>query len=339
MTPEKPFILAIGGPTASGKSALAMSLAARFPVQIVNFDSMQIYRGMDIGTAKAGRAQREKVPHHLLDLCDPDQPFSVGKYIPLFRKAVNGIHPSGDLPVAVGGTGLYLRGGLGGLFDGPERDEKLRDGMRDREAAEPGVLYRLLVEKDPVTAQKTMPGDIVRIIRALEVGELTGTPISELQKEHSFGDRPYKTAVFCLKPDRENLYGWIDERVDRMMEKGLLGEVKRLKEKGYTRDLTSMKALGYREIMAHLDGETTLEEAVGLIKRNTRRYAKRQITWFRGEKGVTWLEYREREEIQALADRIAKELGEKVARHGDTETRGQQPKAQGPKAKENCGDQ
>ena len=305
MTSEKPFILAIGGPTASGKSALAMSLAARFPVQIVNFDSMQIYRGMDIGTAKAGIAQMKMVPHHLLDLCDPDQPFSVGKYIPLFRSAVKRIHESGDLPVAVGGTGLYLRGGLGGLFDGPERDEEFRNRMRDREAAEPGILYRLLGKRDPVTARKTMPGDIVRIIRALEVVELTGTPISKLQKEHSFGDRPYKTAVYCLHPDRENLYRWIDERVDRMIEKGLLGEVKGLKAKGYSRDLTSMKALGYREIMSHLDGETGLEEAVDLIKRNTRRYAKRQLTWFRGEKGVTWLEYREREEIPALAERIA----------------------------------
>jgi tRNA dimethylallyltransferase len=312
MTPEKHIIAAIGGPTASGKSSLAMALASLIPVQIINFDSMQVYRGMDVGTAKATAEELGRVSHHLLDLCDPDEPFSVGRYIPLFRDAVKKVAGKGHLPVAVGGTGLYLRGALGGLFDGPERDEDLRDQLRYLEASEPGALYRNLEEKDPETAVKTMPNDMVRIIRALEVLELTGTPISELQREHSFRDRPFDAIVYCLNPARKKLHGWIEERVDRMMENGFLAEVKVLRDKGYDRSLTSMKALGYRELMAHLDGETGLDEAVELIKRNTRRYAKRQLTWFRGEKGVRWLEYSHPDELPMLAQRIASEIQGKV---------------------------
>jgi tRNA dimethylallyltransferase len=284
-----------------------MTLAGLIPAEIVNFDSMQIYRGMDIGTAKPAGADLETVPHHLMDLRDPDEPFSVGQYILLFRKTVKDIAYRGRLPVAVGGTGLYLRGALGGLFNGPARDDELRDEMRSLENENPGILYRLLEERDRETALKTMPNDLVRIIRALEVYELTGASISELQREHAFSDRPFDAAIYCLNPDREKLYRWIEERVDRMMEDGLLSEVERLKEKGYSRDLTSMKALGYRELMAHLEGEASLDEAVELIKRNTRRYAKRQITWFKGEEGVRWLEYSHPDELPMFAQQIAKE--------------------------------
>jgi tRNA dimethylallyltransferase len=284
-----------------------MTLAGLVPAEIVNFDSMQIYRGMDIGTAKPGAADRQKVPHHLLDLRNPDEQFSVGQYIPLFRETVTDIANRKRLPAAVGGTGLYLRGALGGLFDGPARDDELRDEMRSLENDDPGILYRMLEEKDPETASKTMPNDLVRIIRALEVYELTGMPISELQREHSFRDRPFDAAIYCLSPDREKLYRWIEERVEGMMEHGLLDEVKVLRDRGYGRELASMKALGYRELMAHLDDEISLEEAVELIKRNTRRYAKRQITWFKGEEGVRWLEYSHPDELPMLAQQIAKE--------------------------------
>lgn len=316
MTTSKTQVIAIGGPTASGKSSLAMALAGLVRVEILNFDSLQVYRGMDIGTAKPDRADRETVPHHLLDLRDPDEPFSAGQYIPLFRETISHIAERGQLPVAVGGTGLYLRGALGGLFEGPQRNDELRDAMRNSESSDPGTLYRMLEEKDPETAARTEPRDMVRIIRALEVYELTGVPISELQREHSFRDRPFDAAIYCLNPDRGTLYRWIGERVDRMMEDGLLTEVKVLRDKGYGRELTSMKGLGYRELMAHLDGETSLEEAVGLIKHNTRRYAKRQLTWFKGEEGVRWLEFSSRDEIPALAKRIATEMRER-----DAETR------------------
>ncbi len=304
----KPLVLAVGGPTASGKSSLALILSSMIPIQIVNFDSMQVYRGMDIGTAKPGPEDRKKVPHHLLDLCDPDEPFSVGQFIPLFRKAVREIDHQEDLPVAVGGTGLYLRGGLGGLFDGPARDEGLRDELREQERSAPGSLFGLLKEKDPETAGRTMPNDLVRIVRALEVLQLTGKPISILQKEHAFSDQPFEALVFCLNPPRDRLYRWIGERVDRMIKKGFLEEVRGLKEKGYTGNLTSMKGLGYRELMVHLDGETSLQETIEQIKTNTRRYAKRQLTWFRGEKEVRWVEYDSREELPELAEKIAKKV-------------------------------
>ncbi len=323
MSHRKPLVVAIGGPTASGKSSLAMTLAGLVPAEIVNFDSMQIYRGMDIGTAKPGAGDRQRVPHHLLDLCNPDEQFSVGQYIPLFRETVTDISNRKRLPTAVGGTGLYLRGALGGLFDGPARDDELRDEMKSLESDDPGILYRMLEKKDPETASRTMPKDLVRIIRALEVYELTGMPISELQREHSFRDRPFHTVIYCLSPDREKLYRWIEERVDLMMEEGLLEEVRELRRRGYGKELTSMKALGYRELMAHLDDEISLEEAVELTKRNTRRYAKRQITWFKGEEGVRWLEYGSRDELPELAERIVREV-----------VRGEispKPKAQGPK--------
>ena len=310
MTTRKTPVIAIGGSTASGKSSLAMALAELIPIEIINFDSMQVYRGMDIGTAKPDEKDRETVLHHLLDLRDPDEPFSLGQYIPLFRETVMDITGRGRLPVAVGGTGLYLRGALGGLFEGPERDDELREEMKSLEADDPGILYRMLEEKDPETASKTMSNDLVRVIRALEVYELTGASISELQREHSFQDRPFDTAIYCLNPPREALYRWIEERVDRMMEDGLLTEVKVLKDKEYGRELNSMKALGYKELLAHLDGETSLDEAVELIKRNTRRYAKRQLTWFKGEEGVKWLDFSDRDEIPKFAERIARELEE-----------------------------
>jgi len=308
MTKGKPAVLVIGGPTASGKSSLAMLLADHHPIEIINFDSMQVYRWMEIGTAKPDLEDRQKVPHHLLDLRDPDEPFSVGQYIPLFRETVKDIAGRGNLPVAVGGTGLYLRGALGGLFEGPERDDDLREELKELEAGDPGILYRMLEEKDPDSASKTMANDMVRIIRALEVFELTGAPISALHNEHAFKDRPYDAAIFCLTPPREELYKWIEVRVDQMLEKGLLDEVRELRGRGYGRNLASMKALGYRELSAHLDGETSLDKAVELIKRNTRRYAKRQLTWFKKEEGVRWLEYSEREEIPGLAERITREV-------------------------------
>ena len=308
MTANKTQVVAIGGPTASGKSSLAMALGGLVSVELLNFDSMQIYREMDIGTAKPGKEDRETVPHHLLDLRDPDELFSVGQYTPLFREMVEDVASRGRLPVAVGGTGLYLRGALGGLFEGPQRDDDLREVLKSLERDDPGILYRMLEEKDPETASRNKPRDMVRIVRALEVYELTGMSISELHRDHSFRDRPFDAVIYCLNPERATLYRWVEERVDRMMEVGLLAEVRGLRGRGYGRNLASMKALGYRELLAYLDGETSLDEAVELIKRNTRRYAKRQVTWFKGEEGVRWLDISHPDEISSLADRIVNEL-------------------------------
>ena len=214
MTISNARLVAVGGPTASGKSLLVMALAELIPIEIINFDSMQVYRGMDIGTAKPGGGDLKAVPHHLLDLNDPDETFSVGRYTPLFRATIKEIVGRGRLPVAVGGTGLYLRGALGGLFEGPKRDDDLRDELKDLEAETPGILYRQLEEKDPETASKITRNDMVRIIRALEVFELSGASISSLQREHSFRDRPYDAVIYCLNPpiplltsDNERIHG------------------------------------------------------------------------------------------------------------------------------------
>jgi tRNA dimethylallyltransferase len=305
---DKPFLLAIGGPTGSGKSDLAMRIAGVLPSEIVNADSMQVYRLLDIGTAKPDEEQRRKVPHHLLDIRDPDEAFSVGEYIKLSRKTVIEIDQRSNLPVMVGGTGLYIRGAMGGIFPGPSRNEKLRSELLALDEEDKGILYRRLKEVDPVSADRINQGDLVRIVRALEVMELTGEPISALQDKHRFSDRPFRTEMICIEPERDLLYMWIDQRVDRMIEMGFLEEVRHLAESGFGRDLNPMQGLGYSELMSHLAGEVSLKEAVSLIKKNTRRYAKRQLTWFRGEDNVRWFKIKDREQIGQIAEEIVERL-------------------------------
>jgi len=304
----KPFVLVLTGPTASGKTKLALELAVITPIDIINADSMQVYRGMDIGTAKPSLEEQQTVSHHLIDIRDPDQDFSVGDYISLFRRTVEDIISRGRLPVVVGGTGLYIRGALGGLFKGPSRDDELRERLLSTEADEPGVLYSRLKVCDEHTAEKTGEDDLVRIVRALEVLELTGKPISIHQQEHAFSDRPYESRMFCLNPPREMLYVWIEERVDRMFSEGFLEEVESLKKNGYGAGLNAMKALGYRELMAYKEGKYSLPETIELIKRNTRRFAKRQITWFRGEKDVEWMDLKSQDQLSEIARDIAADL-------------------------------
>ncbi|MFV1956552.1 MAG: tRNA (adenosine(37)-N6)-dimethylallyltransferase MiaA [bacterium] len=306
---DKPFLLVIGGPTGSGKSDLAMRIAGILPSEIVNADSMQIYRFLDIGTAKPDEEQRRKVPHHLLDIRDPDEAFSVGDYIKLSRKVVGEIVHRSNLPIMVGGTGLYIRGAIGGIFPGPPRNEKLRCELLALDKEDKGILYRRLKEVDPASAGRIHQGDLVRIVRALEVMELKGEPISALQDKHRFSDRPFRTEMICIDPDRDLLYMWIDQRVDQMMEMGFLEEVRHLAESGFGRDLNSMQGLGYSELMSHLNEEVSLEDAVSLIKKNTRRYAKRQMTWFRGEDNVRWIKIEDREQIGDVAADIVDRLG------------------------------
>lgn len=309
---KRPFILVIGGPTASGKSRLAMELARILPVEIVSADSMQVYRGLDIGTAKPNTSDRESVPHHLIDLKDPDEPFSAGEYSELVRTRVPEIKARGRIPVMVGGTGLYIRAALGGIFPGPARDDELRASLHEEERENRGTLHSKLLEADPLSAQRINPSDIGRIIRALEVYHLTGRPISVQQEEHTFSDRPFETEYLCLEPPREILYGWIEDRIDRMIEKGLLEEVKGLLDQGYGPHLNSMKALGYREIATHLLGDCDFQRTVELFKRNTRRYAKRQITWFRKEPEAVWRRVESLEDIKSLARQLAEEVAAKT---------------------------
>lgn len=300
MNREQIKLVIIVGPTASGKSRLAIELAERFNGEIVNADSRKVYRYMDIGTAKPPVEDRTMVPHHLIDIVDPDEDFTVAKFREEAVKAIHDIHEWGRNIFVVGGTGLYIKALIGGLFKGPGADEGLRNELR-REAELQGAdyLYQRLKEVDPEAASCIHPHNMVRVIRALEVFYLTDRPISSFQKEHGFLESPYKTLKIGLIKDRDALYRDISARVDRMVAIGLVEEVKGL---NYPSTLKSMQGLGYREIMGYLHGKYTLEEAVRLLKRDTRRYAKRQLTWFRKDREIQWFPPEDRQGIFKMVE-------------------------------------
>ncbi len=295
MTPLLPKLLVICGPTASGKSELAIRLARELDAEIVNADSMQVYRGMDIGTAKPAPAQRKEIPHHLIDVADPDQPFSAADFALAADEAIRGTTGRGKRVIVAGGTGLYIRALLKGLVDSPSGAGEIRRELQE-EARELGnqAMLEKLGRVDPELAARIHPNNRVRIIRALEVYRLTGVPLSRYQQEHGFSGRRYESLQIGIKVERRELYRRIDERVERMVEDGLLDEVHGLLASGYGRDLKSMRAIGYKEAAACLAGEYGPDEAVRLIKRDTRRYAKRQLTWFNADPDILWLEYSEK---------------------------------------------
>ncbi len=288
----KPKILVICGPTASGKSALALHLAEELDAEIINADSMQIYRGMDIGTAKPSAEERARIPHHLIDIADPDQPFSAADFAEAADEAVRDISSRGKRSIVVGGTGLYIRALLQGLVDSPGGAEAYRQSLHEeaRCLGNEHLLERLRLV-DPELAARLHPNNLPRIIRALEVHHLTGIPLSQQQQDHGFSEQRYSTLQIGLRVDRPTLYTRIDERVDRMLSDGLLDEVRGLQSAGYDRGSKAMRSIGYKEAVAFLSGEYPLEEARRLIQRNTRHYAKRQLTWFNAEKNTFWFEY------------------------------------------------
>lgn len=282
-------IIVIVGPTAVGKSKVAIELAERFNGEIINADSMQVYRYMDIGTAKPSKVDRERVRHHLIDIRNPDEDFDAAQFRDEASKVIADIVNRGHLPVVVGGTGLYIKALTEGIFDAPGSDEELREKLRKEvEASGISALYNKLFEVDPESASRIGPQNTHRIIRALEIFYLTGKPISQYQKEHAFSERPYDTYKIGLTKERKTLYKDIDDRVENMIKAGIVAEVRRIIEMGYGPGLKAMKALGYSHICRYLDGEYDLEEAVRLIKRDTRHYAKRQMTWFRKDAGINW---------------------------------------------------
>jgi len=250
-------------------------------------------------------AERQGVPHRLIDLVEPDQPFNVGLYRRHALEEIRRLHSVGKLPLLVGGTGLYVRALLRGLWDGPAADWALR-GRLDAEALDRGIgaLYEELSRVDPASAKRLHPHDQVKIIRALEVYRLSGRPLSEAIHEHAFGESPFSTLVIGLMRDREALYRRIDARVDEQLAKGLLEETRGLLAKGYDRQLGSMKGLGYRQMAGNLAGEYPYDEAVRLLKRDTRHFAKRQLTWFRKEPGLIWLRIDERDTFEDVTARI-----------------------------------
>jgi tRNA dimethylallyltransferase len=287
---DGPLLLAILGSTASGKSALALQIAKELRGEIVNCDAMQMIRFLDIGTAKPSQAEREQVSHHLYDIIDPDGFFSAGAYMKAARRTCREIASRDRVPIVVGGTGLYFRALLDGIFEGPGRSEEIRRRlMRAADRKGNQFLHSMLLRKDPEAALRIQPGDRVRTIRALEVYFVTGKAISELQKtKRSLSD--FTILKYGLRVPREDLYDRINRRVVAMFRRGLLREVELLMERGYSPGAKGFEALGYRHALAVLRGKITLEEAIERTQRDTRRYAKRQMTWFRSEHGVQWLD-------------------------------------------------
>ena len=288
---EKNMVI-LTGPTAVGKSALSIALAKALDTGIISADSMQVYKHMDIGSAKITPEEMQGVPHALIDVYEPDEPFHVVQFQHDAKAAMEQFWDKGKLPLVVGGTGFYIQALLYDVdFSEEDADLKLRQKyaqLAQSEGAE--ALHAQLAQVDPQAAGQIHANNIKRVIRALEFYEKTGTPISAHNAAERAKQSPYGFAYFVLTDRREHLYERIDARVDAMMEQGLLDEVKKLRDMGYTRDLVSMQGLGYKELLAYLDGECSLDEAVYMIKRDTRHFAKRQLTWFRRERDVIWVD-------------------------------------------------
>lgn len=284
-------LIVIVGPTASGKSELAVRIAEACGGEIVNADSMQIYRGMDIGTAKPSEEMQRRVPHHLLDIVDPDVNFTASDFRRYAGKAIEEIHGRGRRAIVVGGTGLYLKALLKGLLDAPGGDEAIRRKL-EATADEIGneSLHGILAGLDSETAAEIHPNNRVRVIRALEIIYSTGQPVSKLRKAHGFGSNVYDCVKIGIDVERPLLMERIERRVDAMIANGLVDEVRGLLAKGYSPELKSMKAIGYRQICEYLAGKYTLDEAVRLMKIETRQYAKRQLTWFRNDSEIKWFD-------------------------------------------------
>jgi tRNA dimethylallyltransferase len=296
----------IAGPTAVGKSALAMQVARRLGGEIVVADSMQVYRGMDVGTGKPSRAEREAIPHHLLDICDPGEVFSASEFAARAHAVVREIRGRGRVPLLVGGTGLYLRAFLKGRLAGAAGDPAIRARLlRDAETVGLGALHERLIKADPATAERVHPGDRFRIIRALELLETTGRRPSEIRPGLWDPPRVAVSAVLILTREREELYGLIDARARRMWGGGLVDEVRQLLGSGVDPGMRSLQALGYRQALAVLQGR--LSEAEGLcdMRRATRNYAKRQLTWFRREPVAEWISVEGWDWVEPLVETLS----------------------------------
>ncbi len=280
----------ICGPTGVGKTSFAVALARRFSAEIVGADSMQIFREMNIGTAKPSADEQAAVPHHMVDVADPREGFDAVAYAFQARQAITRIDTAGKLTLVVGGTGLYIKALLHGLTQGAPSSPDVRARLqRDMAQSGSGAMHQRLSAVDPESADRIHPNDSYRIIRALEVLEITGHTISELHKDHRFSQAAYDTLQLGLKLPRDQLYARIDQRVDMMLAAGLEDEVRRLLKQGYAPSLKSMQALGYRHMVDYIQGRMTWDEAIRTLKRDHRRYAKRQLTWFNAVVGIQWL--------------------------------------------------
>jgi len=298
------------GPTAVGKSRVAIPVAKVLETEILTADSTQVYRGMDIGTDKPRLEERDGVPHQLIDLVAPDEPFNVGLYRRAALREIARLHAGGRVPLVVGGTGLYVRALAYGLWEGPPADWGLRRQLLEEEAAHgEGYLWRRLEQVDPALAGTLHARDRNKIVRALEVVVRTGVPLSEWHVRHQFKERPFRSVMIGLTMDRAALYRRIDARVLREIEDGLLEETRGLLAHGYDETLGSMKALGYRQMTGYVKGRYEWDEAVRRLQRDTRHFAKRQLTWFRSDPSVHWLTIEEDESVERIAERVMEYLG------------------------------
>ena len=301
-------LLCLLGPTAVGKTEIAIQLAQSLNAEIISVDSRQIYRQMDIGTAKPTLEERQAARHHLIDCVDISQAFSVADYQSLADTAIADIQNRGKQVLLIGGAGLYFRAVVDGLFEGPGADPSLRERL-EQEAAQHGVdaLHERLRACDPESADRIHPNNIVRVIRALEVYELTGTAMSEHQQQWHPEKQLYPFIAFCLTMPRALLYHRIEQRVDIMLANGLIAEVESLLAAGYTRDTVALQSFGYKELIAYLDGKCTYIEAILQLKQNTRRFAKRQLTWFRKDTRLEWID---RESTPDIVSHLLEKIGD-----------------------------
>ena len=307
--PQSLPVVFLVGPTAIGKSRIGIPIAQALGTDILTADSTQVYRGMNIGTDKPRAEERGGVPHRLIDLMEPDEPFNVGQYRRLALQEVARLHAQGRVPLVVGGTGLYVRALAYGLWEGPSADWGLRRRLLEEEASRgEGYLWDYLAQVDPALARTLHPNDRTKIVRALEVAMQTGVPLSEWHRRHGFGERPFRSIMIGLTMDRAALYRRIEARVLREIEYGLVEETRELMARGFDESLGSMKALGYRQMTGYLKGRYDWDEAVRRLQRDTRHFAKRQLTWFRGDPSITWLVLSEEEAPAETARRVLDHL-------------------------------
>ncbi len=306
---KKPLII-LTGPTAVGKTKLSIELAKAVNGQMISADSMQVYRHMDIGTAKIRPEEMQGIPHYLIDVLDPWEAFDVVRFQAMAKEALDKIYAAGAIPIVVGGTGFYIQALLYDIdFDENDSETDYRAELQtfaDQHGAE--VLHDRLRQVDEKSALIIHPNNVKRVIRALEFYHQTGTRISEHNETQRQKESPYRFIYFVLDDERERIYQRIDQRIDQMLEQGLVAEVKQLRDMGCTRDMVSMQGLGYKEILAYLDRECTLEEAVYILKRDTRHFAKRQLTWFRREQEVLWIERQEYPDETAMLQAMLSQL-------------------------------
>ncbi|GJQ61488.1 MAG: tRNA dimethylallyltransferase [Melioribacteraceae bacterium] len=297
-------VIIICGPTASGKTAISLNLAKKLETEIISADSRQLYKHLDIGTAKPDKGELEEVKHHLINNLMPEEDYSASKFEKDAERIIDSLHRAGKIPVVVGGTGLYIEALMRGLIDAPGEDEEYRELIKSyRELYGNEYVYNMLAKSDPVSAAKMLPQNWKRVMRALEVFYVTGEPIWK-HHEKEIAEKRYRFFMYAPQWERSKLYKIIETRVDQMINDGLVEEVKSVLDKGYSSGLNSLNTVGYKEIIMYLNNEISLERAIELIKRNTRRYAKRQITWFKRYENLQWKNINSAEDVKKIAGEI-----------------------------------